>query len=233
MYKINDFSKETNISIQTLRYYDKINLFKPSYVDFFTGYRYYQENQINELKLIKELKDIGLSLGKIKLYLRTYDNNILLNYKEEMKNKMNKITIELDTILDKGLLEYLKTIEGIENCDINEGKLDIVYQDKLPLIIIIKEACLYLDILKIPSILSFDKHLTNKLEEYQIVINDLCCEYCLKMDIGELLYVNGINSAYSDYDFDDKDNVTIYITYDKNVISEDELDNFNKKFNGD
>lgn len=233
MYKINDFSKETNISIQTLRYYDKINLFKPSYVDFFTGYRYYQENQINELKLIKELKDIGLSLGKIKLYLRTYDNNILLNYKEEMKNKMNKITIELDTILDKGLLEYLKTIEGIENCDINEGKLDIVYQDKLPLIIIIKEACLYLDILKIPSILSFDKHLTNKLEEYQIVINDLCCEYCLKMDIGELLYVNGINGAYSDYDFDDKDNVTIYITYDKNVISEDELDNFNKKFNGD
>ena len=146
---------------------------------------------------------------------------------------MNKITIELDTILDKGLLEYLKTIEGIENCDINEGKLDIVYQDKLPLIIIIKEACLYLDILKIPSILSFDKHLTNKLEEYQIVINDLCCEYCLKMDIGELLCVNGINSAYSDYDFDDKDNVTIYITYDKNVISEDELDNFNKKFNGD
>ena len=146
---------------------------------------------------------------------------------------MNKITIELDTTLDKGLLEYLKTIEGIENCDINEGKLDIVYQDKLPLIIIIKEACLYLDILKIPSILSFDKHLTNKLEEYQIVINDLCCEYCLKMDIGELLYVNGINSAYSDYDFDDKDNVTIYITYDKNVISEDELDNFNKKFNGD
>ena len=146
---------------------------------------------------------------------------------------MNKITIELDTILDKGLLEYLKTIEDIENCDINEGKLDIVYQGKLPLIIIIKEACLYLDILKIPSILSFDKHLTNKLEEYQIVINDLCCEYCLKMDIGELLYVNGINSAYSDYDFDDKDNVTIYITYDKNVISENELDNFNKKFNGD
>ena len=44
---------------------------------------------------------------------------------------MNKITIELDTILDKGLLEYLKTIEGIENCDINEGKISIVYKDNM------------------------------------------------------------------------------------------------------
>lgn len=82
MYKINNFSKETNISIQTLRYYDKINLFKPSYVDFFTGYRYYQKNQINEIKLIKKLKNIGLSLEKIKHYLETYNNNILLDYKE-------------------------------------------------------------------------------------------------------------------------------------------------------
>lgn len=97
MYKINDFSKETNISIQTLRYYDKINLFKPSYVDFFTGYRYYQEDQIYKVKLIMELKDIGLSLEKIKLYLETYNNNILLDYKEEMKNKMNKI----DDLLNK------------------------------------------------------------------------------------------------------------------------------------
>ena len=97
MYKINDFSKETDISVETLRYYDKINLFKPSYVDFFTGYRYYQEDQIYEVKLIKELKDIGLSLEKIKLYLETYNNNILLDYKEEMKNKMNKI----DDLLNK------------------------------------------------------------------------------------------------------------------------------------
>ena len=118
---------------------------------------------------------------------------------------MNKITIEIDTILDKGLLEYLKTIDGIENCDINEGKISIVYKDNMSLFVIVKEICLYLDILKIPSILSFDKHLSNNLKEYQILINDLCCEYCLKAYIGELLYINGINSAYSNYDFDDKD----------------------------
>lgn len=144
---------------------------------------------------------------------------------------MNKITIEIDTILDKGLLEYLKTIDGIENCDINEGKISIVYKDNMSLFVIVKEICLYLDILKIPSILSFDKHLSNNLKEYQILINDLCCEYCLKADIGELLYINGINSAYSNYDFDDKDEVEIYITYDSSIISKEELDKLNKEFN--
>ena len=144
---------------------------------------------------------------------------------------MNKITIELDTILDKGLLEYLKTIDGIENCDINEGKISIVYKDNISLFVIVKEICLYLDILKIPSILSFDKYLHNNLKEYQILINDLCCEYCLMSDIEELLYINGINSAYSDYDFKDKNNVVIYITYDSSIISKEELDKLNKKFN--
>lgn len=144
---------------------------------------------------------------------------------------MNKITIEIDTILDKGLLEYLKTIDGIENCDINEGKISIVYKDNISLFVIVKEICLYLDILKIPSILSFDKYLPNNLKEYQILINDLCCEYCLMSDIEELLYINGINSAYSDYDFKDKNNVVIYITYDSSIISKEELDKLNKKFN--
>lgn len=144
---------------------------------------------------------------------------------------MNKITIEIDTILDKGLLEYLKTIDGIENCDIKEGKISIVYKDNMSLFVIVKEICLYLDILKIPSILSFDKHLPNNLKEYQILINDLCCEYCLMSNIEELLYINGINSAYSNYDFKDKNNVVIYITYDSSIISKEELDKLNEEFN--
>ena len=143
---------------------------------------------------------------------------------------MNRITIGFDTFLDNGLLEYLKTIDGIENCDINDSNLTIIYKF-ISLKVIIKEICLYLDILRRPSVLSFDKHLTNKLEEYKLVINDLCCEFCLKHDIEELLYVDGINSDYSNYAFDDKDEAEIYITYDSSIISKDKLDDFNKKFN--
>ena len=46
MYTINEFSKLSNTSVTTLRYYDEIDLFKPSYTDIFSGYRYYIEEQM-------------------------------------------------------------------------------------------------------------------------------------------------------------------------------------------
>ncbi|WP_198930893.1 MerR family transcriptional regulator [Sporomusa sphaeroides] len=56
MYAIGDMSKIHNVPIRTLRYYDKIGLFKPSFVDQGTGYRYYSTEQFEQLNIIKYLK---------------------------------------------------------------------------------------------------------------------------------------------------------------------------------
>lgn len=64
-YSIGEVAKLTNISIQTLRYYDRIQLFKPSYVDPKTNYRYYCDSQLYYLDLIKSLKFLGTSLEDI------------------------------------------------------------------------------------------------------------------------------------------------------------------------
>lgn len=66
MYTIGEIAKLTNLSIQTLRYYDKIELLKPAFVDGATNYRYYTEAQIYYIDLIKSLKYIGTSLEDIK-----------------------------------------------------------------------------------------------------------------------------------------------------------------------
>ena len=142
---------------------------------------------------------------------------------------MNTISLKLNTWVYDELIDYLKSINGIENVEISN---DItIYYDNISLKVIIKEIYLFLNILNIPSILSFDKHLNNNLKEYKIVIKNLCCEHCLMSDIEYLLYINGINSAYSDYDFDDKDEVEIYITYDSSIISKEELDKLSEEFN--
>ena len=91
MYKIGDFSKITNTPIKTLRYYDEIGLLNPSYIDYFTGYRYYEKNQINIIKEIRALKDINLSLKEIKQYLETRDMNIILEKEKEFKIKIEAI----------------------------------------------------------------------------------------------------------------------------------------------
>lgn len=88
MYRIGDFSKITGIPIQTLRYYDQIDLFKPDQIDIYTHYRYYSEIKIEELKTILNLKEIGFSLEEIKKYWNNFNNEILNQKKKELLNNI-------------------------------------------------------------------------------------------------------------------------------------------------
>jgi DNA-binding transcriptional MerR regulator len=65
MFRIGEFSQITRVTVDTLRYYDAIGLFKPAKVDPFTGYRYYSAKQLMSLNRILALKEIGFSLEEI------------------------------------------------------------------------------------------------------------------------------------------------------------------------
>ena len=65
MFKIGDFSRLSQLSVKTLRYYDELGLLKPVSVDRFTGYRFYSADQLPRLNRILALKDLGLSLEQI------------------------------------------------------------------------------------------------------------------------------------------------------------------------
>ena len=69
MIRIGDFSKLSRVSIKTLRYYDEMDLLKPIEVDRFTGYRYYEFDQLAQLYRILALKDLGFSLEEIGRFL--------------------------------------------------------------------------------------------------------------------------------------------------------------------
>ena len=65
-FSIGEVSKLFDINKKTLRYYDEIDLFKPSFVNKENKYRYYTLDQFQYLETIKYLKELGLSLEKIK-----------------------------------------------------------------------------------------------------------------------------------------------------------------------
>lgn len=65
MFKIGDFSRLSQVSVNALRHYDELGLLKPQQVDRFTGYRYYAIEQLPQLQRILALKDLGLSLEQI------------------------------------------------------------------------------------------------------------------------------------------------------------------------
>ena len=65
MFKIGEFSKLSQVTVKTLRYYDRIGLLKPAKVDRWTSYRYYSADQLPRLNRVLALKDLGLSLHQI------------------------------------------------------------------------------------------------------------------------------------------------------------------------
>lgn len=64
--KIGEFTKICETRISVLRHYDKQNLLKPAYIDKFTGYRYYSQEQIAIFFRITALKEAGFSLTEIR-----------------------------------------------------------------------------------------------------------------------------------------------------------------------
>lgn len=86
---IGEVAKLSNISIQTLRFYDRIDLFKPIKIDPKNQYRYYQNTQLYYLDIIKSLKYLGLSLEEVKSVL-TLSPEELVNYLADQENRIEE-----------------------------------------------------------------------------------------------------------------------------------------------
>ena len=74
--KIGDFAKLCKTRISILRHYDKTGLFKPVFIDKFTGYRYYNPEQIKDFELILKFKKLGFSLKEIKKITVSWDKHL-------------------------------------------------------------------------------------------------------------------------------------------------------------
>lgn len=143
---------------------------------------------------------------------------------------MDELTIIIDDLGHNELKEYLMSLNGISNVIIKDEKaleIYIKYDSNLITAKIIKiEILLFLDIIKVPSILAFDKHSTIKTFEYLIIRNDICCEYCFKSAIDDLYEIAGIEKVESNFDKENyysQENIIISIKYDPTLISVDDI----------
>ena len=107
MYKIGEFSELTGVSTKTLRYYDSIGLLKPSIIDNFTNYRYYNDAELRLFKRIEYLKKLGFTLEEIKSDLDNLTIEFLDSKLEELINKRDYLTYQIAEI--NSLRKKLKT----------------------------------------------------------------------------------------------------------------------------
>ena len=57
MLTIGEFAYLCQVTVETLRHYDRVRLLKPAHLDKFTGYRYYSLDQLPRLNRILALKN--------------------------------------------------------------------------------------------------------------------------------------------------------------------------------
>lgn len=104
MYNISSFSKLSNTPVQTLRYYDNLGLLNPCKIDSINNYRYYSQEELAKLVIIKNLKDMKFSLKEITLILNKYDESYLIKQKKILKEEADhnlKSIKEIDVIVEK------------------------------------------------------------------------------------------------------------------------------------
>ena len=63
------FARAAKVTTSALRFYDDCGLVRPDGVDAVTGYRYYSLDQIDEVVLIRQLREAGLPLGEVRRLL--------------------------------------------------------------------------------------------------------------------------------------------------------------------
>jgi DNA-binding transcriptional MerR regulator len=70
---IGEFATLTHLSVRTLRRYHEAGLLEPATVDAFTGYRYYDSEQIPSAQVIHRLRELDVPLAEVKAIIATDD----------------------------------------------------------------------------------------------------------------------------------------------------------------
>lgn len=127
LLSITELAKLRKVTSETLRYYDRIGLIKPVYVDPETKYRYYSIRQYERLGTIKELRQLGMSVEDVMDYFRDRNlkksREILAHHhqllQEEIRQKM---------LLSKTLSRKLHFLEQLGEPPVT----DVVFECHFP-----------------------------------------------------------------------------------------------------
>lgn len=117
-----EFAKLHHLNKRTLHYYDSVGIFSPKHKGN-NGYRYYTYEQSIDLENILALREIGMSIEEIQIYMKNPNKD---DFQKISKSKI----CEIDETIAR--LKQLKTIlkeksKMLDLCDeIYDGKIELV-----------------------------------------------------------------------------------------------------------
>ena len=115
MIKIGDLAKLSGVTVKAIRFYEKKKLLTPAEVNFYTGYRYYDENSIKRLAEIVYLKKLGFSLKEI----ASFDENTIQQKTKQLEMDIAKLCQNIAAL---NLIHKNKKGEFVMNSFVNDAQ---------------------------------------------------------------------------------------------------------------
>lgn len=138
-YSCGAFARKANVTVRTIRFYDKQNILKPSYRNE-NGARFYTNDDLAKLQQILLLKYLGLSLDDIReMTVAAYDPHFLMESLslqkklvneriEEMKNVENAIDHTVEALQENSNIDWNNMLALIQMTTM-ENSLKTAYVD--------------------------------------------------------------------------------------------------------
>lgn len=125
LYTSGQFAKMAYVSVRTIRYYDKQNILKPTYVTDY-GTRYYSQKDLIRLQQILLLKYLGFSLDDIKELVVDDNNSSILLNSLNMQLKLVEDQIEQMQLVEKAIKDTTTALTLNKHIDWSK-MLDLIH----------------------------------------------------------------------------------------------------------
>lgn len=117
--QIKEFAKLTGVTVRALHYYDEIGLLKPSSVDEQNGYRFYDENCLEQMQEILFYRELDFPLKEIRMILSSpeYDKNMALKGQKRLLMLKKERLERLISALDDAMKGEKITMNAFDNTE--------------------------------------------------------------------------------------------------------------------
>lgn len=114
---LTQLAKESNVNLQTVRYYLREGLISPHTDEF--GKKLFAPEHIKQIKFIKQSQSVGFSLNEIHeiLNMRLHKKSNCLPIKKKIHEKTHEVSEKITQL--KSILKLLKSFE--DKCDGHES----------------------------------------------------------------------------------------------------------------
>lgn len=154
LFSIGEVSKIKDITIKALRYYHKIGILIPKYIDKDSGYRYYSIDQFIHIDIIKGCRTLGTSIKELQEIFENCNTDELILFLNKKKLEAEENIKKMEEVIDN--INRLNSVVSYSKQLLNNTDIKVKYFKKRYVVITqckeagsLKELIYYSDLDKI------------------------------------------------------------------------------------